>query len=69
MRSYYARVEGFAGRCGLNVEYMCTKSIGIGIKINAFSMRLKEPDGYKVNKDEFYGIRRTDFLGGLRFYF
>ena len=51
------------------MEYMCTKSIGIGIKINAFSMRLKEPDGYKVNKDEFYGIRRTDFLGGLRFYF
>ena len=60
---------GFAGRCGLTVEYMCTKSIGIGIKINAFSMRLKEPDGYIVNKDEFYGIRRTDFLGGLRFYF
>jgi hypothetical protein len=32
-------------------------------------MSLKEPDGFKVNKDEFYGIRRADILGGLRFYF
>lgn len=60
---------GFAGRLGLNLEYMCSKNIGIGIKINAFSMDLKEPEGYKGDKDDFYGIRRTDFFGGLRFYF
>ncbi len=60
---------GFAGKVGMNLEYMCSKSIGIGIRINAFSMNLKEPEGYKVNEDEFYGIRRTDLLGGIRFYF
>ena len=60
---------GFAGRIGLNLEYMCSKNIGIGIKLNAFSMDLKEPEGYKVNKNEVYGIRRTDFFGGFRFYF
>lgn len=60
---------GFAGKFGMNLEYMCSKNIGIGIKINAFSMNLKEPEGYKVNEDEFYGVRRTDLLGGIRFYF
>ena len=60
---------GFAAKSGLNLEYMCTKNIGIGIRINAFSMSLKKPDGFKLNKDDFYGIRKTDILGGLRFYF
>ena len=60
---------GFAGKVGMNLEYMCSNSIGIGIRINAFSMNLKEPEGYKVNEDEFYGVRRTDLLGGIRFYF
>ena len=60
---------GFAAKSGINLEYMCSKNIGIGIKAGAFSMGLKEPDGYKVDKNEFYGIRRTDLLGGLRFYF
>ena len=60
---------GFAAKSGMNLEYMCAKNIGIGIRINAFSMGLKEPKGYKGNKDDFYGIHRTDILGGLRFYF
>ena len=60
---------GFAGKFGMNLEYMCSKNIGIGIKLNAFSMGLEQPDGFKLNKDDFYGIRRTDILGGLRFYF
>lgn len=60
---------GFAAKSGLGLEYMCSKNIGIGIRVNAFTMSLKEPDGFKVNKDEFYGIRRADILGGLRFYF
>lgn len=60
---------GIAGRCGLNLEYMCAKNIAIGIKINAFTMSLNEPDGYQGGKDDFYGIHRTDFQGGLRFYF
>lgn len=60
---------GFAAKTGMNLEYMCSKNIAIGIKLSAFTMGLKEPDGYKGNKDDFYGIRRTDFLGGLRFYF
>lgn len=60
---------GFAAKSGINLEYMCSKNIGIGIKVGAFSMGLKEPDGYKVDKNEFYGIHRTDLLGGLRFYF
>ena len=60
---------GFAGKCGMSLEYMCSKNIGIGIKLNAFSMSLKRPDGFNLNKDDFYGIRKTDILGGLRFYF
>ena len=60
---------GFAAKSGMNLEYMCTKSIGIGIRINAFSMALNKPDGFKIDKNDFYGIRRTDILGGLRFYF
>ena len=60
---------GFAGKFGINLEYMCTKNLGIGIKLDAFSMSLDRPDGFELNKDEFYGIRRTDILGGLRFYF
>ena len=59
---------GFAGKMGMNLEYMCSKNIGIGIRINTFSMGLDEPEGYKGNKDDFYGIQRTDILGGLRFY-
>ena len=59
---------GFAGKMGMNLEYMCTKNIGIGIRINTFSMGLDEPEGYSGNKDDFYGIQRTDILGGLRFY-
>jgi hypothetical protein len=31
-------------------------------------MGLDEPEGYSGNKDDFYGIQRTDILGGLRFY-
>ena len=53
----------------MSLEYMCSKNIGIGIKLNAFSMSLKRPDGFNLNKDDFYGIRKTDILGGLRFYF
>jgi len=59
----------FAGKLGMNLEYMCTKNIGLGIKISAFSMSLKEPEGYNGNKDDHYGINRFDLLGGIRFYF
>lgn len=69
MRGLSYSEGSFAGRLGLNLEYMCSKNIGIGIKINGFSMNLKEPEGYNSKEDGFYGIRRTDFLGGLRFYF
>lgn len=60
---------GFAAKSSMNLEYMCTKNIGIGIRISAFSMGLKKPEGYKGSKDDFYGIHKADFLGGLRFYF
>lgn len=60
---------GFAVRSALNLEYMFSKNIALGIKLSAFSMGLKEPDGYRGNKDEFYGIQKTDLLCGLRFYF
>jgi hypothetical protein len=32
-------------------------------------MKLDEPDGIELDKNEFYGIRRVGIQAGLRYYF
>lgn len=57
---------GLLGQFG--IEYMLSKSIGIGIQLNSFTMSMKRPDGIDTSKYDFYGIKRLDALLGLRFY-
>ena len=57
-----------AAICQTGIEYMLSKKIAIGLQMNAFSMSLDKPEGYKMDEDEFYGIRRGDLLLGIRFY-
>ncbi|MBR1546301.1 MAG: porin family protein [Prevotella sp.] len=52
----------------LGIEYMLSKSIGIGIQFNGFNMRMKRPDDINTSKYDFYGIKRLDATLGLRFY-
>lgn len=52
----------------LGIEYMLSKSIGIGIQFNSFTMRMKRPDGIDTSKYGFYGIKRLDAQLGFRFY-
>ena len=61
--------ESSVGLLGqLEIEYMLSKSIGIGIQLNSFTMSMKRPDGIDTSKYGFYGIKRLDALLGLRFY-
>jgi opacity protein-like surface antigen len=57
---------GFLAQLG--IEYMLSKSIGIGIQINSFTMSMKRPDGIDTSKYDFYGIKRFDAQLGFRFY-
>ncbi len=53
----------------LNAEYMATKDIGIGLQMNAFTMRLKKPDDFELKDNEFYGIQRLGIQLALNYYF
>ena len=57
---------GILGQIG--VEYMLSKSIGIGIQFNSFTMSMKRPTGIDTSKYGFYGIKRIDAQFGFRFY-
>ena len=57
---------GILGQIG--IEYMLSKSIGIGIQFNSFTMSMKRPAGIDTSKYDFYGIKRIDAQFGLRFY-
>ena len=53
----------------LNAEYMAAKDIGIGLQMNAFTMRLKKPDDFELKDNEFYGIQRLGIQLALNYYF
>ena len=68
--SIYSYTEKHATmKCDMGVEYMLSKNVGLGVRVNFMSMRLNKPEGFELKKDEFYGIQRADFIGGLRVYF
>lgn len=73
---YKEKAQGFSyteGKLGVmgevGIEYMLSKHVGLGIQANALSMRMKKPEGYHMEDNEFYGIQRINLMGGVRFYF
>lgn len=56
---------GILGQMG--IEYMLSKTVGIGMQYQGFFMPLKEPANYKGDYD-LYGIKRIDAKIGIRFY-
>ena len=67
--SYSYSENRCAVKSDLGIEYMLSKSIGLGFRMNAFNLPLKEPEDYQKKDNESYGITRIDFLIGLRTYF
>ena len=66
----YKMSESHAGLLmQVGMEYMLSPNVGLGLQTNVFSMRLDKPEGLKLEKNEFYGIRRLGLEAGLRFYF
>lgn len=53
---------------GLNVDYMLSKHVGLGISWNTLTMYQKKPADLQLDDNEFYGIRRMNLLAGLRIY-
>lgn len=49
------------------LEYMLSKSVGIGLQVTLTTTSLKKPEGHG-DKYDFYGIRRIDPQIGLRCY-
>lgn len=53
----------------LNVEYMASRNIGIGLQMNAFTMRLQKPNDFELKDNEFYGIQQLGLQVALNYYF
>ena len=53
----------------IGYEYKLGQNIALGLQTNLISMKLDEPDGIELDKNEFYGIRRVGIQAGLRYYF
>lgn len=69
--TYYDLTEsqnrlGFITQIG--IEYKVAGNFAIGFQLNGLIIRLKKPEGYNVDKYDFYGIKRTDTQLGLRIY-
>lgn len=60
---------GFGLRYAINLEYMVSKSIGIGIEGISHNYYFKRPDGFKQPDGESYGIKHLGVLMGVRFHF
>lgn len=56
----------FASTAQIGLEYKISDRVGFGIQVNGFIVSLKEPEGYKNDKYDFYGIKRYDVLVGVR---
>ena len=56
----------FARTAQIGLEGKLSDRVGIGIQVNGFIVSLKEPEGYKNDKYDFYGIKRYDVLVGVR---
>ncbi len=50
------------------LEYKVAENLAIGFQLNGLIIRLKKPEGYNVDKYDFYGIKRIDTQLGLRIY-
>ncbi len=61
--------DGAAFRLGTGLDFMFNQHLGLGIDIDFHSFKLDEPEGVNLPDNEFYGIKRANLTGGLRYYF
>ena len=52
----------------LGIEYMISRSIGIGLQGDGLIMPMKKPENYKGKDYDIYGIKRLGAKLGIRFY-
>lgn len=64
----YEQQSGPVFSNSVGLEYMISKHIGIGGEFSSLICALKEPRHLQIGKDEWYGIRKIAFIGGLRYY-
>ena len=50
------------------IDYKISKNVSIGFKINGLIMSMEKPEGYNIDKYDFYGIKRIDALCGISIY-
>lgn len=53
----------------IGVEYMASDRVGLGLQMNALTMRMKKPDDVVLEKNEFYGIQRAGVQLSFNYYF
>lgn len=63
------RVTRLGINATLGIEYMVSKSVGIGVSCNAINVSLPKQEGVDLGEEEHSGISRINLLGGARFYF
>ena len=65
----YTATESQLGMLGqIGMEYKLSNHVGLGLQVNASTIKMDKPEGYDMDKNEFYGIKRLATLLGLRFY-
>lgn len=67
MQDEYSAESALGTLAQMGIEYKLSKQVGIGLQINSLLMPMKKPDDYYLDYN-FYGIKRTDVLIGLRYY-
>ena len=58
----------FGGILQTGIDYKVSKNVSIGFKINGLIMSMEKPEGYNIDKYDFYGIKRIDALCGISIY-
>ncbi len=53
----------------MSLEYLPTRVFGLGLQMNTMTLRLDRPDDFRLQKNEFYGIRTLGILAAVHFYF
>ena len=53
----------------MSLEYLPTRDFGLGLQMNTMTLRLDRPDNFRLQENEFYGIRTLGILAAVHFYF
>ena len=49
----------------MSLEYLPTRDFGLGLQMNTMTLRLDRPDNFRLQKNEFYGIRTLGILAAV----